>query len=173
MKTIKNIIFLIGLLISVPLMATQTSPVDKEVTTQTNKIDYKDAFLSFALEKAKTYSDKAEVAVGKAVDYTVKEAPEVAKEYLTWRAWYHGLHFLFPVLGSIILAIVFLLCFRKATWDNDGPSVYDILTIVTGVSNIFMFTAVCLNIDHLYSFVQINVAPRVYMIEQVMHLFGK
>ena len=138
----------------------------------------RDAFLAFALDKAKGYTDKAEIAVSKAVDVVSQEAPLAAAEFLRWRAWMHAIKGLTPLLLGIIGIVVF--CWQWGKWKAHG----DYLTsgtmgnvvattaggIVSLISGVVFLAA---GAGHVLSFVQISVAPRVYMIEQVMGAFGR
>lgn len=145
---------------------------------ETVKRDYKDAFLAFALEKAEKYSGTAEQVVSKAVDTATKEAPLLAREFIIWRAWMHAIKGVFP----IVLFTVFLTLFCKqwGKWQDDGYGNLKkgttgnvIATVVGGIGSGVTGVASVICADHILSFVQVLVAPRVYMVEQVLNLFGK
>lgn len=146
----------------------------------------RDSFLAFALDKAKSYTGKAEEAVSKAVDVASTEAPVLFKEWITWRIWYHALHVVLPLLMIAVCMLVAYLANRKARWDYGPDNLRAVLTIVgwtlSIIFSVFWFFSALVNDPpntrdreqgHLYSLVQVCAAPRVYTIEQVAHLFGK
>jgi hypothetical protein len=153
------------------------SPVESKV--EMVKRDYKDAFLSFALEKAEKYSGAAEIAVNKAVDAATEEAPQLAKEFIIWRAWMHGIKALFPMALLAISIVLFLKQFPRWTLGygdslSAGTPLNVIGSVVGGIGCLVGFAITCLSgLGHFLNFVQILVAPRVYVVEQVMTLFGK
>lgn len=139
--------------------------------TAAPKIDYKDAFLSLALQKAKLYSGKAEDALASGIDLATKTAPELAREFCAWRAWKHGLSALPGVLMSLFAIIAIPLGFRagkRNEWE-DFPA----LLAVGGLSGIMALCAMPAWGAHILDFVQVLTAPRIYMLEQLAHAFGR
>lgn len=129
-----------------------------------------DTLLATILEKAKTYGEKGEIALGKAVDTVSAEAPIVVKEFLVWRAWKAGLTavgLLFPTLLGLWFA-----AFCKKRWsDDEGWEIGTIITyIVTGVYGLISFFVIG---GHVMDIIQIAVAPRIYLIEAAMALVHK
>jgi len=66
----------------IPTPSASPLPLFSAEPAKETKTDYKDAFLSFALEKVEDYSGKMESAINKAVDVAQKEIPQVVEEYL-------------------------------------------------------------------------------------------
>ncbi len=154
---------------SVPVQPTTTTP---------KLIETRDAFLAFAFEKAKTYSEKAELAVSKAVDVVSSEAPEMLKEFLRWRACMHGLKGLAPI---VLMGLSFWMYsyswprFKlNIFWEKIVKGeVHNVIFGWVGLVGIFAgFITMCVvGLHHFMSFVQILVAPRIYIIEQVTNMF--
>ncbi len=170
MKSIRLI--LVSLLFTLPAIAAESTPAQ---TTPVPKVDYKDAFLSFALDKAKTYSGALENAVAKAVDTAVVETPILVKEYISWKLWKSGISAIFSL--AIVLASIFygVPKFYRMAKDSgnymSGQEVGGVFGTVGSVGLAIGFSiAFCIN---ALTFVQILVAPRVYLIEQVMAMAGK
>ena len=176
-------LLLLAALLGVPALAAEpkveTAPV---VDDKAAKLaDTRDAFLAFARDKAKTYTDKAEVAAGKAIDLIAKESPLAVAEFLRWRAWMHGLKGLFPL--ALLAGGLLLMNFhwgryefggyygnqlKKGTELNVAGFVIGAVgSLVAGIS----FTIA--GFSHLLNLTQLLVAPRIYLIEQVLHQFGK
>lgn len=141
------------------------------------KVDTKDAFLAFVLEKAQTYTDKAETAISKAVDVVTAETPQLVREFLIWRMWMHGIKGIFP----LVLGVLFFVLFYKQyhNWGMDqhhayfvkGNELNVVFTIVGGIgASTSALIFACHGISQLMNFVQILIAPRVYVVEQVIGL---
>jgi len=186
MKT--KLIFLGAILAITPLFANPDTPapivpapaapvVADPVATKAAPPSFaesRDAFLAFALDKAKTYTGKAEEVATKAVDTAIKEAGPTAIEFLRWRAWYHGLHVVLPLVGALFYFGIWGYWMRRAYKASAFDSWGIPLAMGGGTLGIFICVGVCVSIaDHLYPFVQILTAPRIYIIEQVLHLWGK
>jgi hypothetical protein len=129
-----------------------------------------DAFLQFALEKAKQYTGVVEDAVSKAIDVASQEAKPMMEEYLRWKAWYHGA---WACVGGVIFVVplfFFLLgiwgaCHR---WSEDAViPLYLLGGIATVIGGIFGLGTM---FGNLMSFIQIQVVPRIYLIEQLREL---
>lgn len=164
--------------LALPARAADTPPPAQPAA----KIDYKDAFLAFALDKAKTYSGALETTVSKAVDTATTEAPKVAEEYVRWRIWYHALHCAVPLI-LILGAAVIVLCLRRFPFDDCFETLGGTIRSFVGVGGLLfcLFAFFSLLVDdppgarsreraHLYSLVQVVSAPRIYVIEQVIDL---
>ena len=132
---------------------------EKSSTAETiKKVSTSDQFLSFVLSKAEKYSEKAEEGIGKAVDAIATETPKVIEEFLIWRAWKHGM-IGFGCLGLFFLinGVGLYLCYRNDCWEM---SMFLTLTL-------FLLIPIC---EHILNFIQVIVAPRVYIIEQAINL---
>lgn len=167
MKTIK-IIFGWALIAAFPLssVAANTS-VAKESSS-------KDAFISFVLDKAKTYTDKAEIAVSKAVDVVSSEAPLLVSEFLRWRVWMHGMSFFIPFVLMCCGFFMFFNFFDRWKMQPYGDALKEgevsdvVATVVFGALFLINVIISIVSIGHLMSFVQVLVAPRVYLVEEVI-----
>lgn len=160
------------------------SPAPQAAPATVAKVDYKDAFLGFVLEKAQKYSGTVEDTIGKAVDVAKTEAPVLAHEYLVWQAWYHATYIVLPLVLFTVFFWTFLKQWPKWTvkitsggyykdddWSLSKGSIGNVAaTIIGGIISLISFIAFFANLDHLLSFIQILVAPRVYILEQVIHL---
>lgn len=174
MTIIRTLLFaaLIGLAPTIRAEA----PVAPE-TTQTTpaKPSVQDEFLRFVLTKAESYSGKVEDAVGKAIDVAQVEAPETVRQFLVWRAWKHAVNAVAPLLFFGLGAGVIWFLRRgwiKAEKQGDdytgwvmGTVMSSVATFVAGVP---MVATVL--IPNLLSFIQIQVAPRIYLLEEVAKL---
>jgi hypothetical protein len=137
------------------------------------KTDYKDAFLQLALEKTKLYSGKIEGTVEKAVDITMKEAPEVAKEYLRWKFWENIVRATAIFMASIILTLACVMFVKKGMETRnesaEGPLIA--VGVIAGVIDVFVLAALFFEaLPSALAAVEIAIAPRVYLIEQLGHL---
>jgi ABC-type multidrug transport system fused ATPase/permease subunit len=163
MKTIRYIITLVAFallgVIASAEEAKSTEPVKQAVS---------DEFMRFALDKAKQYTGTAEQVVGKTVDLVQKEAPETVEQFLKWR-------FVRAVLGIGIPLSIFLLAsittgilFRvsKNTWEG-GPCLTNIAAIVGVVITLFSLIGSLASMDNVFEAIQIHVAPRIYLIEEL------
>lgn len=144
----------------------QPEPQKKE------KVNYGDAFLGLALEKTKLYSGKVEDAIGKAVDVTQKEAPELMREFIVWRTWKHALAAMWPISFLLIGIVSAILGFNtKKGWGYDCPSQWAIMT-AAGFIMLF-FCLISGGYREIEKLVQVTVAPRIYIAEEVMSLIKK
>ena len=183
---------ILAALLSVPLFAADVQPANATpaapvaVTVAKSNppawAETRDAFLSFALDKAKSYTGTAEQIATKAVDTAVAEAGPTAIEFLKWRAWMHGIKAFTCILIFGIGLTLF--CVQWRYWALGGYCGEQLVkgtagnvvaTVIGGVVALISFLTFFASSPYgdLLSFVQIMVAPRIYMIEQVLHLFGK
>lgn len=170
MNKIKAIIFGWALAAVLPVFA-----ADASATTKNDASPTKDVFISFVLDKAKVYTDKAEVAVSKAVDVVTTEAPRLVQEFLRWRLWMHGISTFLPV-GLLILGFyLFFKHFGKWKMDAYGNHLVEgtpanvIATVLSGVLTLAsLIISIAISLDHLMRFIQVLVAPRVYLVEEVI-----
>ena len=152
----------LGLRAEEPKPAENLAPVSEEA-------------LRFVLDKAKQYTAAGENAIAKAVDVAQAEAPELIREYLTWKAWELGLK-TFGGLGFILLS-VFGLGFgfwsfgKRHRWVNDGR---DDITCFAGVLLLPFAVGIvpaCFGFfGHLGDFVKVTLAPRVFLVEQLVQM---
>jgi hypothetical protein len=150
----KKLISIAILVLSFGISPLFSQTVEKESVRATTS----EQFLSFVLQKAEKYSESVETGVSKAVDVIVEESPKVVEEFLVWRAWKAG--FIgFGCLGIVIFGGGGLLFFF---WRTDFWEASPILIF-------FIFPAVFACV-YILEFIQIMVAPRVYIIEQAIQL---
>lgn len=142
---------------------------DEPKTEPTKTTTTKDAFLSFALEKAQQYTAKGEEVMGKTVDMAMKEAPELAKEYLTWKFWYHSIHFGFGLIALGIIAIYLygLYIGYRNNWDGDNYTMWMMFGSIVAFMALFVFG---FSIGDLMAAIQIKIAPRIYILESIRDL---
>lgn len=161
--------FAIVSFLSSPLSSFAADSATKKTKANTvAKPEASDAFMKFLLSKAEKYSDKAESAVSKAVDIAMEEAPALAKEFLAWRAWKHGLYF--AAINLLLISGIFLT--YKGVKSIQADEEVAPALIVPGVClSLFGITFFAVEgMSNLLSLVQIHVAPRIYLIEQAVNL---
>lgn len=181
---------------AVPLFgADAASAVEKEVQAKPAPADhspppaktavvasaaYKDPFLNMLFEKTKQYTGKAEDVIGKAVDAVSTEAPKLAEEYLRWRFWYHAISY--AAIIALVCAGLFLVWLmtyfgRKSAVGRTGyhagewEDQWQFLTGLAVVLEIIPVIALFAGSSHLFSALQIQLAPKIYLLEQAAHLF--
>lgn len=159
MKTIRYIITLVAFallgVIASAEEAKSTEPVKQAVS---------DEFMRFALDKAKQYTGTAEQVVGKTVDLVQKEAPETVEQFLKWRFFQHMAYFLIPVSATILCTAAFLFCWwAKIKWDDN----WGIGIPIFGAFGFFAIMFSLCEIGDLLKAIQIYVAPRIYLIEEL------
>ncbi len=137
--------------------------------TETPKTSPKDMLLTFLLDKAKSYSGTIEEGVTKAVDFAKEQTPLVVAEFLTWRAWMHGMKWGIWALTFVVSASFFPYTWKNAKYDDSDfwGNLASFFNTVNWVTLIAGFVGSLIQLDHLFSLVQIWVAPRVYLIEEV------
>lgn len=164
-------IALIAFAFALPIGAfAEDSPAEtqKPEVKQEVKIPVKERALAFILEKAETYSGKIETAVGKAVDYAYTEVPLIIQEFLRWRM---ARSITYVVIYGVLtfLVIRFPIKWKWFTEDladeTGGASVAG--AVFSCIGSLIFF---CLTISHFLTVIQIWIAPRVYLIEQVTNL---
>lgn len=109
-------------------------------------------------------------------DFVVEQAPEVVAETLTWGLWFHGMGIM---LGIFFLVVtgggVYWLLSARGTAKADNPHTdtfeYDIGMIIGGI--VGGIGTVLTLVIHTSGLVQVVVAPRVYILEQLGGLVGK
>lgn len=140
--------------------------------TERPTVSTKDQFLQFLADKAMTYTDKVEDAIGASIDFAKKEAEPTMREFLVWRAWKHGMTFGIPFTMLFVGTILFSLNFKKGikNLNETNPNINGIGFILLGIISVIGLLISAANLDHLFSFVQIQVAPRIYLIEEVSKL---
>lgn len=151
--------------------AAEVSP-ETEATKQVAEVksNVKDEALRFILSKAQKYSEKVENTASAMIDAAQKEAPETIKQFLVWRAVKHGLSFFMPFFILTSAFITFLVSAKKANWQSNVFSMPHLVSVVSGIIMLFSTIGVAVNFTNLLSFIQVLVAPRIYLIEQVSAL---
>ncbi len=157
-----------------PSVAAPTQP-----TAATRMANTSADALDFIVNRAKAYSGKIEDGVSKAVDYGMKELPVVITEFLRWRFWMHLMHALSSVVFGLIGVTLICLGVKRGNWSDSSPPAWLIGVIAGGIMTVIAtigFFAGPPNgpsgLDHIMSCIQIAIAPRIYLIEQVSHLMG-
>jgi hypothetical protein len=164
-----------------PANATTSAPVAQVATMPPQSKS--DAVLDFILKKAEKYSGTLEEGIAQAVDFAKEQAPLAVKEWLTWRTYEAIWNIAFPFLVLAILGTCGHFCGKrmlKAIADSDMyRETKEVTTTFTwiivrilpiGIPAIFTLVALCNNIPTI---IQIQVAPRVYLIEEAMKLVHK
>jgi hypothetical protein len=169
----KNVIYLALALITLPAFAQNPEQPKVEVKQVSHT---KEEFLSFILEKAKDYTEKGEQAIGKAVDAVTSETPDIMRQFIVWRACMHGIKFFAAliVIGIIIVTYYKVVRFlwRQEGYDAEmGAPMFAVLGGGAGLAGIIIMGTVFIN--NLLPFVQCLVAPKIYIIEQVINLVQK
>lgn len=130
--------------------------------------------LRFILTKAKEYTGKVEDGIGKAVDVAQREIGPTVEQFLRWRLWRHGIYAFSTLFGYLLILGAYAWFWRYSkTWHDDFDQVCGRLvgTVVAGLMISISFSTTCL--PNLLSFIQILVAPRIYLIESVSQLIGR
>lgn len=126
--------------------------------------------LELMLAKAKQYGGRIEDGLSQAVDYGMKEAPIMVAEWLKWRFWQNILPAVFGTLLHIA-CVIFYICLWRASknWGGDNMALSRIFGVIFGggVNAIILcnFTA-----PHIMTSLQIWIAPRIYLIEELSKL---
>jgi hypothetical protein len=189
MNRLLSILLFAGLL--APCFATEPSdkPSDAQAATEAAPISTADQTiadakaqvaatgadaLSWMAERAKVYTGKLEVGLSAAVDAAMVEIPKTLQEYLAWKAAYHAIFGLSGPIIAIIFMIFMSVAYRKADWRNG-----DMAVVVTIASGVMIFVCLCAFIiggasrgsmsgfEHTTKLVQIKIAPRIYLIEEL------
>ena len=153
--------------------ATTQADAKQAAAPAPTEVNYKDAFLSLVLRKAEKYSDKAEVAIGKAVDIASEEAPILLKEYIGWKLAASISYIVLPFLFAVFFWILLAVCKGKAEWSRDdspaNASAFFVCASWVGgiVSSIAFIVATIVNTATI---LQLIITPRVYIIEQAIEL---
>jgi hypothetical protein len=155
-------------------VATQTVAPDS-VAAAKAKIAHTGAdALSWMADRAKAYTGKLEEGLSVAVDKAMVEIPKTLQEYLAWKAAYHAIFGLSGPIIAIIFMIIMGVAYRQADWsDGDMAAV---ITIASGVMIVICLWAFIIGgasresmsgLEHTTKLVQIKVAPRIYLIEEL------
>ena len=134
------------------------------------KVSTSDQFLSFVLSKAEKYSEKGEEAIGKAVDLVMEESKPLAREFIVWRAWKHGMSFVIPLSFAFIAGVSLTYCLYRSKADGFTSDMHITFTVISGFCTFFGGLFTMMNVNELFNFIQVIVAPRVYIIEQAINL---
>lgn len=165
------------LLLSVLLFAPFVSAAEStpEVVAQTKEVAptklkvATDDFLIYAMDRAKSYTGKLEDGVAMAVDTVREQSPLVVAEFLRWRAWKHGIcGFVAPAI--LLLWLPFIIWGLSTGSDHHNT----VRFFLGGVAGCFYALVLLMTgplwASNIMSFIQIQVAPRIYLIEQVAAL---
>lgn len=152
--------------------------VNQLVATNANQIMI-EILTGVKSEGAQIYKTTKE-ALGQAYESVKKEAPEVLREFMTWRLVHHGMWLgVFATLAGS--AFYWSRRFKKLaaecpaatqvneyyrTWDDHGKFNYLVLRyLLVAVTSLLLLIGGSIN---LYTMAKIYVAPRVYIIEYVV-----
>lgn len=163
----KSILILVSLLgmFAQPVLAT-------EKATEVSKAPVSQEFLGWLFGKTKEYTGKVEEAIPAVVDATMKESKEVVKGFLLWRAFKHGMNAfgLFVIIGVIVYGIYRL---GKTIIKEDSGENFGVL-LACFITGLFIIVPTGLRfIENFYNFIQVLLAPRVYLIEQLYTFVNK
>lgn len=146
----------------------QTAPLASEVTEMAKTGN---EALRFMLDKAKAYTGKTEDAVGWVVDKIQTEAPETIRQFLLWRQWMHGIYYFLPFTLGVIAVAAFFFCLKRSKWGYAGPdNAYAAWATFAGCVAVIWIIITLTSTHELLSLIQIKVAPRIYLIEQLTQL---
>lgn len=168
-------LLLIASLFATSLFA-ETTPVVSvpvEVSQPAKVNDTRDAFMTFLLAKMDKYSTAMEDTMGNAIILAEKEAKPLMEEFIRWRIISNGFWFFAPFFTCCI-SLFYLRRNIRIAGDNINKYTGE-WTGSTGAYaaiNIFVsFTLVLItsiNIQHLLNFIQAIVAPRIYIMDQLL-----
>lgn len=155
MKTLKA--FVMSLAIAASAFAADAAPKNKEENLK-----------EFVLEKAKAYTEKAEMGVNGFVSFVEKEAPVVASEFLQFRFFKHSFAAgsATALMAVLTTLLAYMLLNEKVKEALDGGNYFVAFICFVGVVLIFSLTAY----ENIVSAVQIKIAPRVYLLENLAKL---
>lgn len=168
-------LLLIASLFATSLFA-ETTPVVSapvEVSQPAKVNDAKDAFMTFLLTKIDKYSTKMEDTMGNAITLAEKEAKPLMEEFIRWRIISHGFKF-FATFFVWCISLFYLRRNIRIAGDNintysrewrGSTGVYAGVNIV--VSFALAIITLC-NIPNLLDFIQAIVAPRIYIMDQLL-----
>lgn len=100
----------------------------------------------------------------------------VVQEYITWKTWEHGLYSALGLacimLGVAIPAISFWSYHKKHAWIYDDEyKAVDSAVVLPIISTIATLCIGCeLFFSHIDKLLQVTLAPRVFLIEQVVSM---
>lgn len=130
-------------------------------------------FLKFALAKADKYTGAVENAVASGVDTALKEAPELAKEFLAWRFYRACARFGIGAVFFSALAIAIPVLVRFGSRAGYGqqekyfiPAFIMAFALFLGGGLWFLDSG----LQNIEDAIQIKVAPRVYLIDQAIKM---
>lgn len=165
MKRFITTLLLFAGLAATSLHAAET-PADTKIT-----VDHKDRFLTFIYDKAVAYTEKGEAAFEKAIDLAATEAPLLMEEFLRWRFWYHALHGSLLIAGTLVWVGFAMWLYRRASathWSDGDWSTSFGVVVVCGI--MFGPLPYMRMGHHIFDALQVAIAPRVYLLEQVIQL---
>lgn len=90
-----------------------------------------------------------------------RELPLVVQEYLRWGVWSAGLGVTAGLLVGILAAVLFRVAQSERLDDEDMTMMVSIASVICMVGTLFLL------IPNIYHLIQIHVAPRVYLLEQL------
>jgi hypothetical protein len=129
-------------------------------------------------EILKSYAQQALEWLSKGVAFVAEEIPIYIAELLKWKAFEHGAYI---VIGFSFIVLFFILLKKYLPallkWDYDkSPEEEDrghIYTIIVLAITFFMaIGGINMFFGHIFSFIQIMVAPRIFLLEYVTDMLS-
>lgn len=151
---------------------TSAGPIETPKEEKWKKLSHSDRALTFIMDKVEKYSEKAETAIGKAVDVAMQEARPLMEEFLLWRAVQNGFKFALPFSFFLFFIILLFSTAQKgiSNFDDRELNKYGFGFVVGCAGSIISLLITLFHTSNLLTFIQIQVAPRVYLLEEVMRL---
>lgn len=173
---------ILSLALTVALLAISVTGLragDSPEKSEAKPVPVKDEALRFILDKTKQYTEVGENALAKAVDVASVEAPKLIEEYLTWKFWELGLYTavgaVLTAFGTALPIFAFWSFSKKKSWIRDGssydadPTFLGLLVSVLGTLA-SLVAGGSLFFSHVSDFLQVWLAPRVFLMERVAEM---
>ena len=147
------------------------------------KVNYQEAFLKLALQKAEKYSEKGEILAEKTVDLIMKESGPMVEEYIKWKIFDHITDAI-PSIVSLIIGMSMvgaLYCSSKwqvgienGRFDSVLAIFAMIFCLLFGILGTFASTHDGTSaVKDIKLAVQASITPRIYIMEQVITVLKK
>lgn len=127
-----------------------------------------DRTLQMITDRMDKYMDKTEFAIGKVVDIAIEETPKVIHEYLTWKVYVSVFYCIMPILFLSSTVYATKKSWIKANFSDLYWNRYATIGLIGLISSIVSAIWVIIAwIDYVPTIIQIWIAPRVYLIDQL------
>lgn len=97
--------------------------------------------------------------------FALEQAPDFIHEYLTYYAWFHGFWMVFGLILSVAIGYVFIRIIKERDYLNTVDR-----TFVGVMVSVIGFVPIVVFLTNAFSFLKIMVAPRLYLIENLLGL---